>query len=137
MGTRADYYLGRDGTWLGSIAWDGYPAGQPADLLAATTEAEYQEALAGLLERKDASIPAVHGWPWPWEDSALTDYAYAYEDGAVWVCRFDGPWHPAGEELPDEEPKGSHAWPLHGGVAQEVTLGPRSGLIVATVKRED
>jgi len=65
MGTRADFYVGRGKTaeWLGSIAWDGYPAGlwpnkdtatAKADIpktpvIAATAEEAYRKAVDELL----------------------------------------------------------------------------------------
>jgi len=109
MGTRADFYVGRGASaeWIGSIAWDGYPVGitTKADkpiILAATTEADYREQLARFLaERTDATLPA-RGWPWPWNDSGTTDYAYAFDDGKVYASCFRSPWWVATDEQPDD-----------------------------------
>lgn len=106
MGTRADFYVGRDeaAEWIGSIAYDGYPFYKPKfseswlggvkeEVLGATDEAAYRLAVADCLK-----IPSNHGtspeqgWPWPWSTSYLTDYAYAFDDGQVWMSRFASEW---------------------------------------------
>lgn len=98
MGTRADFYAGygENAEWIGSIAWDGYPKGisKAADdktssrILESTTEENYREAVAQYLaHREDATAPE-HGWPWPWDDSNTTDYAYCFDDGAVRIFSF-------------------------------------------------
>jgi hypothetical protein len=131
MGTRADFYVGAGKTaeWLGSLAWDGYridemkaaDIGKSKDCAAcwqiksATTEAAYREAVAKLLAlNDDATTPAL-GWPWPWETSATTDYAYAFVDGACKTFHWG-----QGAEWPNMRDK------------QNVTLGKRSGVIVAS-----
>ncbi|MFH1835312.1 MAG: hypothetical protein ABH851_03885 [Methanobacteriota archaeon] len=53
------------------------------------------------------------GWPWPWEDSGTTDYAYAFEAGKVTTYT-------------DRPPKG---WPNMKS-NQQVAFGRRSGMIV-------
>ncbi|AKQ59706.1 hypothetical protein ACR55_01836 [Bordetella hinzii] len=87
MGTRADFYVGRGdkAEWLGSVAWDGYPDGFERDgLLNASTEQQFREAVADeLASRLDGTTPEM-GWPWPWEDSHTTDYAYAFDFGKVY-----------------------------------------------------
>lgn len=90
MGTRADFYVGRIGgklktvTWLGSIGYDGHH-NNFYWLLKAKTKQEFVKMVNKmLLEREDATKP-VDGWPWPWEDSCLTDVTYAWDDGAVWA----------------------------------------------------
>ena len=95
MGTRADFYIGKgkDAKWLGSIAWDGYEfAKNPKTPIAkAKTEEEFLAAVAELSKRDDFTKPE-DGWPWPWADSQLTDYAYYFENGKVqWDDRHDWP----------------------------------------------
>ncbi len=161
MGTRADFYIGRgeDAEWLGSIAFDGYPEGLtplletthplyqgsasilhdqgrwPAGkgLLDASTEPEYRERLARFfLYRDDVTLPE-QGWPWPWENSGLTDYAYAFDDGKVWNSGFGDCWTTEKDADPDEH-KHTDAcvrttFPDMKS-RQNVTFGKRSGLIV-------
>lgn len=117
MGTRADFYIGRgaDAEWLGSIAWDGYPPGitphgektvrrynemvhvdeewpAGAHLFDATNEADFRARVERFFQyRKDVTRPA-EGWPWPWEDSCTTDYAYAFDGGTVWASCFGHAW---------------------------------------------
>lgn len=148
MGTRADFYVGRgqNATWLGSIAWDGYPEGITpvgnewpggVSLFDATTEGEFRARLALLFDgRKDVTLPA-QGWPWPWKDSRTTDYAYAFHDGKVIAWCFGKPfdiekrqdandedWDPPKDTFPNMEEDSN------------VSLGgPRSGLIVITSEK--
>lgn len=105
MGTRADFYVGRgeDAEWLGSIAWDGYPEGIDQAVLEATKEPRYREAVAHLIRtREDGTEPSM-GWPWPWENSATTDYAYAFDEGKVWASCFGDAWHDPDFERWDDE----------------------------------
>jgi hypothetical protein len=139
MGTRADFYVGMDnGEWLGSIAWDGYPSEIPDSIKLAGTEGEYRDAVDTLLRsRDDGTLPAM-GWPWPWNDSALTDWAYAwdpahdYHSAAVMASSFGSPWMfcPKEGDGPDEPPEGDA--PLFTDMTdrKRVTLGARSGLVI-------
>ena len=85
MGTRADFYVGRgeNAEWLGSIAWDGHPCSIAEGVLAATTEAAFRSELAAFGDHRDDWTEPALGWPWPWDTSHTTDYAYAF-DGHVW-----------------------------------------------------
>ncbi len=100
MGVRADFYVGRgkDAEWLGSIAWKGSPTSMReqgwASILDAACEADYRDAVNKLIEtREDAAAP-VQGWPWPWDDSSVTDYAYAWDEG-VWFVHYGHSWRDA------------------------------------------
>ena len=143
MGTRADFYVGRgkDAEWLGSIAYDGYPEGAgPESLIAATEEANYRALVDGILVRRDDATRPEMGWPWPWENSQTTDYAYAFDDGKVWASCFGDEWTLAAEratmtedelealgrkrsEFPDMTKR------------QSVTLGRRSGVLILGVPK--
>lgn len=129
MGTRADFYIGTgpDAEWLGSIALDGYRIDEmkkkdshsTADnaacwaIKSAKNEVDYREAVLSLLKiNDDATLPA-DGWPWPWEDSHTTDYAYAFVDGK---CR-PFPWG-VGAAWPNMKDR------------QSVAFGPRGGMII-------
>lgn len=83
MGTRADFYIKKDKQlkaedWLGSIAWDGYPDGIPSDLKKATTPRQFVNALARFVKERNDFTSPKDGWPWPWDDSGTTDYAYVF-----------------------------------------------------------
>jgi len=93
MGTRADFYIGRGegAEWIGSIAWDGYPDGLSCDVLKANSESEFREAVQEMAHRDDWTSPEM-GWPWPWEDSRTTDYAYAFDGDRVWASCFGYTW---------------------------------------------
>lgn len=116
MGTRADFYVGRgeSAEWLGSIAWDGYEVENaergavidpenPAELVAsATNEGEYRDGVAKFLaSRDDRSMPS-DGWPWPWDTSSTTDYAYAFDEGKLWISVFGHAWYEIGNVPKDE-----------------------------------
>ena len=140
MGTRADFYIGRgtEAEWLGSIAWDGYPAGIDPAVLAASVEDGYRSAVAEMLAREDGTTPDL-GWPWPWDDSGTTDYAYAFEDGAVYASSFGHAWfrpNPDAENFGDPDAD-EHGDDLGEGATfpdmsarKAVTYGKRSGVIV-------
>lgn len=93
MGTRADFYIGRGekAEWIGSIAWDGYPGDRTHGILSAANKHQFLGAVTALAGENDFTRTA-EGWPWPWETSATTDYAYAWDDGAVYVSCFGSSW---------------------------------------------
>lgn len=164
MGTRADFYVGRgaDAEWIGSIAWDGYPEGiiprgehkaprwpggreyhvdetWPAGegLFDAQSEPEFRSRLERFFLHRDDVTRPNHGWPWPWETSHTTDFAYAFDGGCVWASKFGCEWWPAAEEVPegDRPAMSGDAFPDMSRV-QNVTLGKRSGVIAIGVSSE-
>jgi hypothetical protein len=73
--------------WLGCIAWDGHPQNF-TDLQELCSEQDFRDAVGEISKRKDFATP-TRGWPFPWaDDMFLTDYTYAFFDGAVRVCHF-------------------------------------------------
>lgn len=94
MGTRADFYIGKGegAIWLGSIAWDGYPEGDPRPLDEAVDQASYTQAVKIAMESCMGYTTPEMGWPWPWEDSRTTDYAYTWDESEVWISNFGSPW---------------------------------------------
>lgn len=147
MGTRADFYIGRgkNAEWLGSVAWDGYPSGIPAEIFGSINEAEYRHKVNGFIAgRRDGTLPR-DGWPWPWGDSGTTDYAYCFDGSRVWFYGFpktdtrqDKPqcWVALNSSLsetldrttPEEYPDMRNL--------KNVTFGPRSGVIVIKASKE-
>lgn len=123
MGTRADFYVGRGehAEWIGSIAMDGYPEGIPASAMVASSEAEFRTAVTKILNDCDHATIPEQGWPWPWTDSATTNYAYAWDDTQVWVSHFGSYWSP-GESKVAVFPDMS--------AIQKVAYGARSGVII-------
>lgn len=113
MGTRADFYLGKNekAEWLGSIAWDGYRSGIPEEILKADTETRFLDAVKSFLkEREDATTPDM-GWPWPWDDSSVTDCSYWFFEGQLWE-EYDGVYRSCGKEPePISFPKMKHGEP--------------------------
>ena len=139
MGTRCDFYVGTgvNAEWLGSYPFDGYPDGIPDAIKLADSESGFREAVAEFLALEPASstLPA-QGWPWPWEDSRTTDYAYAWDDGLLYASSFGTEWFvvdTTAEEWgePDDEGDGEKIAVFPDMTAiKAVTYGPRSGLIV-------
>ncbi len=139
MGTRADFYTGKGKRmeWLGSVAWDAYPSGIPKELRTSKSLAEYKEAVGHFLaNREDATLPKM-GWPWPWDSSHTTDYAYTFSAGQVWASAYGAPWFLATDESdrPDDEDETRKVWFPNMKGHKRVTLGPRSGLMVITERR--
>lgn len=137
MGTRADFYAGRgeQAEWLGSIGWDGYPEGIAEDILSASTIEAYKAALSRFFAgRNDATLPRM-GWPWPWEDSHTTDYAYAFDGGQVYASSFGHGWRnaidAASGKADDWDDKKTAVFPNMTD-RTNVALGKRSGLVVVT-----
>lgn len=138
MGTRCDFYVGREADlskaeWIGSYPWDGYPDGIDAPVLRAQSEPDFREAVTAFLaeEAKTATLPA-RGWPWPWKDSNTTDYAYLFDldKKCVRASCFGGPFFDPNAPEPDEEsePKGL-PWPDMTD-RKRVRMDGGSGLIV-------
>ena len=87
MGTRADFYVGKgeSATWLGSVAYDGR---QPEVFRGSATEKNYRKRVAAWMKDRDDATHPVDGWPWPWKDSCLTDVAYTFDEGKVWMTDY-------------------------------------------------
>ncbi len=135
MGTRADFYVGRgaNAEWLGSIAWDGYPAGVDELVIQAMSERQYRAVLAKFAESRDDWTKPEDGWPWPWEDSGGTDYAYTWDGGPeVLASAYGQGWWAARGDEPeyDEDDAANAAVFPDMKERQNVTFGKRSGLIV-------
>jgi hypothetical protein len=139
MGTRADFYVGRgeSAEWLGSIGWDGYPDGIDKQLLGCTSEAAFRHAVTEFLkDREDKTFPE-DGWPWPWEDSCTTDYAYAFDGDKVHASCFGGGWFDPNVPQPDEAAdKKVAVFPNMKNAKQREKFGPHSGVMVIGVKRK-
>lgn len=129
MGARADFYA-RNGEaieWLGSVAWDGYLWAEQEDsaIREASTSDEFRCAVAAeLAGRDDATLP-IEGWPWPWDDSRTTDYAYLFDgDKGLRIFSF-------GREV-NEDRETAEKWDGFPNMAEQknVQWGAKSGVIV-------
>lgn len=133
MGTRADFYVGRgdQAEWLGSIGWDGYPDGIESAILEAKSEDGFRGSVAVFMEsREDATLPS-YGWPWPWNDSRTTDYAYAFDDGQTWVACFGAGWYAPDDWSDERADMPKQEFPDMSAL-KNISLGRRSGLITIT-----
>lgn len=144
MGTRADFYVGKE--WIGSLAFDGYRIHEMQEdhshksednlccwrIKTATTEAEFRDAVHHLgLVNEDWTKPE-QGWPWPWEDSRTTDRAYVF-DGAKTVAYAWGKEIVPGDDEA-EGPEPSEGWPDMSSVQNVVVGTKRDGVIVVSSK---
>ena len=126
MGTRADFYIkvGKNlvqKDWIGSIAWDGYPEGIDKTVLEAGTINQFKKACLDFFSKRDDYTKPEEGWPWPWDTSATTDYAYVYDNSIskVLISEFDK----------------ETDWPNMKNI-QKVQFGDKSGLVIISAKNE-
>jgi hypothetical protein len=136
MGTRADFYVGRGITaeWIGSIAWDGYPDGIDKQVLGCQSPEAFKHAVADFLApRRDKTLPE-QGWPWPWETSSTTDFAYAFDAGVVYASCFGGQWFeciaPDAEAPEDDVTTIKAVFPDMSISKQREKFGAHSGIMV-------
>lgn len=143
MGTRADFYVGRgpSAEWLGSIAWDGHPETRLPQLDGSSEQA-YRASVEAILAKEDHATRPADGWPWPWEDSRTTDYAYAFDAGEVWTACFGYRWRDrvvslrplTDEEEAEDDSRGKQCAFPNMKDRQNVAWGQRSGILVFGVK---
>lgn len=133
MGTRADFYVGRGETaeWLGSVAWDGYPDGlRKTPIFRAQTEQAFRDAVRKeLAKREDGTFPN-QGWPWPWENSQTTDFAYAFDGTKVHASCFGHAWFDPLKPQPENDDDSKPTIFPDMTSRQKVTFGKRSGVMV-------
>lgn len=93
MGTRASFWTGdptdeEERTWLGCIAWDGYPDGQPKDVVRSSgSKDEYLENVQEMAEDASSFADPSGGWPFPWDDDIfVTDFTYAWFSEGVQIA---------------------------------------------------
>jgi hypothetical protein len=132
MGTRADFYVDRpEGMeWVGSVAFDGWPGATNAPV-GTCSEEEFRAWFDALPDDYRKTLPS-QGWPWPWDSSDGTDYAYLWspdEGGMIKVASFGYGWISVAEALEED-------WPPRKEVGFPVMVPPadplheRSGVIV-------
>ena len=95
MGTKADFYT-KDGDvliWQGSIEWEGAENHIPDSVIQSSCNEEFLINLETYFKKKRDAIPSNKGWPWNWDSSKYTDYAYVMvpERGAVYISRHNSP----------------------------------------------
>lgn len=134
MGTRADFYIKEDKEWewLGSVGWDGYEWHEDKNnpLILSKTKELFKNAVKFIeLHRDDFTLPE-QGWPWPWNDSTLTDYSYVFENGKVDVYIFGELVIGYDDELEEDITTETKSEFPDMSEIQNVTLGKRSGVII-------
>jgi hypothetical protein len=141
MGTRADFYVGRGeaAEWLGSIAWDGYPDGIDKQVLGCESVEAFRHAVSAFLAgREDKTLPD-QGWPWPWETSSTTDFAYAFDEGIVYASCFGGQWFecttPAADAPEDDVTTIKAVFPNMSKAKQRAKFGAHSGIMILGVPK--
>lgn len=137
MGTRADFYVGEGeaAEWIGSVAYDGYPDGIPDTVLCSTGVDGYRSRVADFIRSRNHGTTPDMGWPWPWEDSRTTDFAYAFCDGKVQASCFGGPWFDPTDERPGE-PTAEGPAPTFPDMSSRanVARGARSGVLTLSLR---
>lgn len=120
----------------GSEAWPWmvyqWAEHKESSLRVAFTEELFRIAISVILMGRDDATRPEQGWPWPWEDSATTDYAYCLNDGKVEVYCFGRPvtFDSDGRSVDEAEQAPKRTDWRNMRDVQKVTLGERSGLIV-------
>ena len=153
MGTRADFYVGagKDAEWLGSIAYDGYFIDQmvSADdvrdgsdrlgwaIKQATTADEFRAAVAALLASSDDGTTPDQGWPWPWETSDTTDYAYCFDAEKLRTFCFGAELLGQYDKDADERAEGPGIEFPNMKDRQSVTYVKRSGMLIFGFRPND
>ncbi len=144
MTTRADFYVGRGqhAEWIGSISCDGYPEsgdtphGVPRRLLDSKDKSTFRAEVENLMMRDDATRPE-QGWPWSWTTSHMTDYAYAFDQGQVWMSFFGSEWQEpvhSDDELDDCQDLDGNAFPNMSARRNYVLPNnPRSGALICSL----
>ena len=136
MGTRADFYIGEgeQAEWIGSIAWDGYPEGIDKMVLVARTIDQYKQAVQQFLGRRTDATVSTQGWPWPWDNSLLTDYTYCFVGHKVLAWTFGrGPFDPQVDQEPVSDEKIGRFPDMS--AIKNVAYGQRSGLTIVSVPK--
>jgi len=136
MGTRADFYvgIGPSAEWIGSISYDGYPDGQPEPIFEATDEESFRRIVAEVLPRTMHTLPA-EGWPWPWEDSRTTDWAYAWTPDGVRMSAFGHQWGTRERCLRESKLLDDEVVNMASQAADTQTMLAKSGLLILAPRR--
>lgn len=84
---KADFYIGKDkdALWLGSLSKVSSPDRLAEEVLSATTRESYKGRVKKMLMKSKYSFLPGGGWPWVWETSELSDFAYFFFDEKVYV----------------------------------------------------
>jgi len=132
MGTRADFYIKKQNKmkWLGSIAWDGMPKRIDPEVLNSTSQQDFIVKLGEFFNKRDDATLPKDGWPWPWNDSNTTDYAYIFENNKVMASCFGEPLFDPLLPEPETNIIGEIINFPNMSKKKKVTFGKRSGLIV-------
>lgn len=108
----ADFYVGRGehAEWAGSLRRGGSPE-LVQQVLSATKEETFRVAVAIFCTGHEQWAPPGRGWPWDWPNSSDTDYAYAFDDGRVWISWCGREWVAAADYHGDEDLPKTAAFP--------------------------
>lgn len=137
MGTRADFYIKKadekELIWIASIAWDGYPDGIDKYVLQSKTATEYISELQKFLSTRDDVTLPKDGWPWPWDDSNTTDFAYCFHKGKVYANNFGDGWRNPYSKAENPKILWRHKYPDMKDI-KNVRYDKGSGIILLTTK---
>jgi hypothetical protein len=92
------------------------------------SEEAWRAAVAAFLAKTSHATVPEQGWPWPWDDSATTDFAYALDGGRVWGSCFGHNWFdPCDPDYEVDWDAGEVATFPDMSAVKNVTRGKRSG----------
>ncbi len=95
MGTKADFYIksGDALEWQGSLEWDCNEELIPDEIVQSSCKEEFIINLENALKIRKGFHPLETGWPWLWNTSKQTDYAYILveEKGTVYISKHNSP----------------------------------------------
>ncbi|MEO1208843.1 MAG: hypothetical protein AAFX78_04795 [Cyanobacteria bacterium J06638_20] len=95
-------------------------------LVGVETQGRYREVVEEILSSVSHSTTPDQGWPWPWDDSSVTDYAYCWDGSRVVIASDD-------ELEEDDEPEPFPRIPFmlpNQSHRRNVALDERSGLVI-------
>lgn len=81
MSSKADFYIGMgpSAEWLGSVHRCGELWALSTNILIQSSRVMYEELVTEYIELcKGIVAEHVCQWPWPWDDSRMTEYTYIF-----------------------------------------------------------
>jgi hypothetical protein len=81
MMERADFYvgMGESADWIGSISKGGSIWEIPTDIIIQVNRVMFEEMCIEYIKSKQGVVANhICQWPWDWEDSRLTSFAYIF-----------------------------------------------------------
>ena len=106
------------------------------ELLSCTAEGKWRAEVSQMLDQRNDATTPIMGWPWPWDNSRTTDYAYAFDEGKVWAASFGTCWFDPLQ--PEPELSNIKQWCVFPDMSsiKNVAMDKRSGLLFLRIPKE-